>query len=123
MDVEPRPLTPAERSILDLLLAHEFDGAAELREQVATARVVGRCDCGCPTVYIEPSPGTRSSEVRTRLAPIEGRVEPVGDGPPGDIMLFLDGGRLDSLEYVWYGDVPPKDWPTLDRISVIELPR
>ena len=34
----------------NVLLAIELPGAAELRIQAAKARVVGRCECGCPTV-------------------------------------------------------------------------
>jgi len=41
MKVEPRPLTHAERRILEAVLGPEFDGVRELRDQAAAAQVVG----------------------------------------------------------------------------------
>jgi hypothetical protein len=46
----PRPLTDRERSVLGFLLDSDFDGVDELRAQSTSAFVVGRCDCGCPTI-------------------------------------------------------------------------
>jgi hypothetical protein len=108
----PRPLTSAESAVLTLLLSVEFPGVDELRVQAASAAVVGGCDCGCPL----------ASGLSSRLAPAEGVVSPQGDGVPGEIILFVDDGRLSYLEYVYY-DAPPTEWPALDRISVSVQPR
>jgi hypothetical protein len=43
-----RPLDADELDILDFLLQADVPGAAQLREQVAGARVVGGCDRPCP---------------------------------------------------------------------------
>jgi hypothetical protein len=45
-----RSLTERESGILDLLLSLEAPGVAELREQVPTALVVGKCRCGCASI-------------------------------------------------------------------------
>ena len=83
-------------------------------------QVIGKCDCGCPTVDLLVLPDVRRSgvETRSRTAPVEGLVAPVGDEPPGDIILFVDDGRLSYLEYVSYSDSPPSEWPPLDRVTV-----
>jgi len=47
--LEPTPLTPPEKSVLDLLLSVVYPGVFELREQAEKVVVAGRCDCGCPT--------------------------------------------------------------------------
>jgi hypothetical protein len=123
---QPRPLNEAERRTLDVLLAPEFPGVAELRAQLPHAQVIGKCDCGCPTVDLHVPPDVPRSDVvtRSRLAPVEGRVAPVGDEPPGDIILFVDDGRLSYLEYVSYDDPSPSEWPPLDRVTVtvVEAP-
>ena len=117
----PRSLSDDERLILEALLAPQFPGAVELRAQLAHVQVVGKCDCGCPTVdlfvpsNVIPSP----LKTRNRLAPVEGRVTPVADEPSGDIILFVDDGRLSCLEYVSYDDPSPAAWPSLDRVTVV----
>lgn len=116
---EPRPLTPAENSVLALLLGVEFPGVDELRVQAGSATVVGGCDCGCPSIDLQvPDAAPLASGLSSRLAPAEGVVSPQGDGLPGEIILFVDDGRLSYLEYVYYDYSPPTEWPTLDRVSV-----
>jgi hypothetical protein len=51
-----------------------------------------------------------------------GSDEPAGRGLPGEIILFVDDGRLSYMEYVYY-DALPTEWPSLDRISVSVQPR
>jgi len=118
---EPRSLSEAERLILDALLAPDFPGAAELRAQLTRVQVVGKCDCGCPTVDLAVPPDVYPSPIKTtnRLAPVKGRVTPVAGEPPGDIILFVDDGRLSCLEYVSYDDPSPTGWPPLDRVTLV----
>jgi hypothetical protein len=121
----PRPLNEAERRILDALLAVDFPGVAEIRAQMPHTMVVGRCDCGCPTVSLTVPNDIPASAVHTpiRLAPAEGRVTPIANEPPGDIILFVDNGRMSSLEYVSYVDPAPSEWPPLDRVTVVIIDR
>jgi hypothetical protein len=59
-----------------------------------------------------------------RLAPVEGRVASASDEePPGEIILFVDDGRLSYLEYVYYSDAPPPSWPPASQISTVTLRR
>jgi hypothetical protein len=48
---QPRPLDETERGLLDFLLAGPR-GRPELREQALSAQAIGRCSCGCPSVYL-----------------------------------------------------------------------
>jgi hypothetical protein len=119
---QPRSLNSSEKQILEALLGLEFPGVVELRIQVAHTMVVGRCDCGCPTVDLAVSNDVPRSSVKARslrLAPVEAQVAPDKDEPPGEIILFVDDGRLSSLEYLYYVDSPPSRWPTLDRLTVV----
>ena len=85
--------------------------------------IVGKCDCGCPTVDIQVNGGAPSSSVepKNRLAPYGGRVAALDGEPTGDIILFVDDGYLSCLEYVYYTDHPPAAWPALDRVEVAEV--
>jgi hypothetical protein len=84
--------------VLDHLLSVDFDGVTELRDQAKDATVTGRCECGCPSVDLAVGPTASRSSLPRRLSPVEGRVAPVGEEPPGDIILFVDGGQLSRLE-------------------------
>ncbi len=123
MRTEPRTLSDAEAAVLDLVLSEDFEGVAELRDQAGTATVVGRCDCGCPSVDLAVgTEGPRSPFAGTVL-PAEGRIEPVGVEPPGEVLVFAMDGWLSYLEYVFYGDTPPSGWPLVERISTVLIPR
>src|ERR1700755_1437052 len=52
LGVDPRPLTERENEILTFLLSAEFPGVEKLRQQAQTAHVIGRCQCGCATIYL-----------------------------------------------------------------------
>jgi hypothetical protein len=67
----PRPLSPEERLMLDLVLSSDFAGVDDLREQVKSALVVGGCDCGCPTVDL-------------RVERTAARAESAWSGPAAD---------------------------------------
>jgi hypothetical protein len=115
----PRPLTPAERMVLDLLLSVEFTGAGVLREQARSVVITGGCDCGCPTVdLLVGSEVPAVAEFHLGLVPAEGVVSMPGRAFSEQIILFARGGRLSRLEYVWIEEAP-RQWPPADRISVI----
>ncbi|CAN5649996.1 hypothetical protein BH10ACT8_BH10ACT8_23780 [soil metagenome] len=117
MQFEPRPLTNDEQRVLGQILDAEFQGVAALREQLAGLQVVGRCDCGCPSIDLEPSSDIRWSDQVGRLAPVELEVKPVADEPPGRVILFVDGGKLSYLEYVYYSEAAPHEWPADNRLE------
>ena len=121
-ELTPRPLTTDERRVLDLLLSGTFVGADELRQQAAQAMVTGRCDCGCPTVDLSVAQDAPPAPVIGPTAPVEVQVTPVGGEPVGDVLLFVKAGRLSSLEYVYYTDSPPQQWPPADRMTVVAGP-
>ena len=119
MQLAPRSLTDDERRVLGRILRTDFRGVAALREQFEGVQVTGRCDCGCPSVDLEPAPGTSRSDQDGRLAPVELEVMPESDEPPGQIILFVDDGKLSYLEYVFYSEGPPRAWPSDNRLSTI----
>ncbi|HEY0687440.1 MAG TPA: hypothetical protein VGD71_00230 [Kribbella sp.] len=105
-----------ERAVLDLLLALDFPEVSALRHQADKAEVVGRCDCGCPSIHISVPGVVPSAALPDGVVPAELRVTPMGDEPESDVILFVRNGRLDYLEYVFYTDDPPRAWPTVSRL-------
>lgn len=120
MKLDPRPITDDERAVLSRLLATDFQGVDALRDQSVDVQVVGRCDCGCPSIDLEPAPGRARSDQIGRLAPVELAVVPEADEPAGEIILFVDHGQLSYLEYVYYSASPPSSWPADERLSLIK---
>ncbi|HVA59746.1 MAG TPA: hypothetical protein VNG13_04310 [Mycobacteriales bacterium] len=108
--------------MLHLLLSVDYPGVVELRQQAASALVVGRCDCGCPTFDVQVAEDAPLAAVTppARVSPVELRVSPLTDEPVGEVLLFLDGGRLASVEYVFYVDEPPAEWPEPERLRVLD---
>jgi hypothetical protein len=104
--------------MLDLVLSCDFVGADELREQARSAVVVGGCDCGCPSVDLLARRGASAAGLDSRLVPAELEVVPAGEEPPGQVILFVEDGRLSYLEYVYFGE-KPTSWPDPNRVRVV----
>lgn len=117
MDLMLRSLAASERSILDLMLSMDFDGVEALRRQSPTVLVSGRCDCGCPTIDLMTSSDVERSRIADGTSPVGGWVDHGEGHAPGDLILFLDEGRLSSLEYVYYDEIPG-DWADINRVTL-----
>lgn len=96
-----RPLTSRERAVLDALLAVEFDGVDELRKQAKSARVVGTCGCGCPSIDFH-----KVSEHGMWV-----RVEAALRGSYDSLFLYQLGDSLGGIEYVNNSDEMPTELP------------
>jgi hypothetical protein len=115
MSALPRELSAAERAILELVLAPDFDAAEVLREQVPAARVEAVCECGCPTIDLVVANAPAARGYSSPVAPV--RLVVTTDGrETGAIVLFVHDGRLSRLEYFWFGEVQPVEWPDADRL-------
>jgi hypothetical protein len=100
---EARPLTAEEHHLVQWLLEHGESNAASFLSQLARARVVARCECGCASVDFE----------------VEGQPQPSGGlrilsdfvwGGRDDlcgVFVFERSGVLAGLEvYGLAGEVP-----------------
>jgi hypothetical protein len=103
----PRALTQKERALIDILLAGPL-GKPELRRQAASARVVGVCSCGCPSVHLEVDPSAPRATFTPEEAPF-GRADGVlitawqeKSRGATEVTLHVLDGRLSELE-IWAG--------------------
>src|SRR5436309_2398133 len=78
--VTPRPLTDREAEILDFLLTPDFPGRDALRAQANTAKVVGRCSCGCATIDLATDPEAPFAEGVMQHMAVEAGGAPRRDG-------------------------------------------
>lgn len=120
----PRALTEREREVLLLLLP--ADGFADVdvyRMQVDEATVAGMCSCGCATIYLDVRPGvTAATFVDTPLLPVEARgPDPSDPSLQVEIILFAREGTLGSLEIVYYGNTPPREFPATQDLEAVVM--
>ena len=104
----PRSLTQLEAAALNFVLGAEFPGVAELREQAMTARVVGRCECGCPSIDLAVD---RASSPAAPVAHTGVVAEARCNDPAvSHLLLWVEDGYLSSLEAAWI-EGPPDTFP------------
>jgi hypothetical protein len=106
-----RSLSPGELELLRFLVDGP-GGCEELRVQVAAARVVSECDCGCPSIGLETTgPPVPDAIVRAREP--DGREDyflvaasgPSANADEVEVVLHVAVGRVTELE-VWAGTWP-----------------
>ena len=89
-----RQLTEQECEVLTWLLEHGVPGAPDFVSQIPRLSVVGKCTCGCPTLYfaLDGVPVKRNGEqgISDYIAEL--------DGHPIGLMVFQTNGLLSSLE-------------------------
>lgn len=81
------------------------------RAQIDRATVVGGCECGRATVYVEVDSAATRAVFRASPLPIHA----LAPGPEREnefrLMLWTDSGALSGLEISWHGDTQPKELP------------
>lgn len=103
-----RPLSERERTVLDALLAVEFDGVEALREQAREAQVVGGCGCGCPSIDFSSQRGDGMGL----------KVNAALRGSYDGLFLFTLGDRLGGIEYVSSSDEMAAELPDPSLLDI-----
>jgi hypothetical protein len=101
----PRSLSGREAEILQFLLGLDDVRLAPLREQAASAFVIGMCPCRCATIDLAVD------RERTRpvalCSPVVSANTPVIEGEPVfGLVVFLDEGWLSGLEISYFDQLP-----------------
>lgn len=108
-------MTPDEVEVLQSWLAHDVNGAGDLREQLASnPSVFSSCDCGCASIgfhwpeVLERVPGVGVFDVDAEI------VDELG-APLGGMVLLLKDGRLHDVDVHSWTD-GPQTFPALSQI-------
>lgn len=98
-----RHLSAEEQAVILALLAQDFPGAEELRAQVSSAVIAGRCGCGCATLDFRSGmgPPALACPVQDGVL-ISAFTRARGDG----VLLFVEDGYLSCLEVYATEDEP-----------------
>ena len=115
--VPSRELDSDETRVLNALLSLDFEEAEIVRQQLPSARVVGRCDCGCASVDLQVADGPRPAVTISSPIPPEATVFDGRGQPIGGVILFLNDGFLSMLEVYAFGQEPIREWPPSDRLQ------
>jgi hypothetical protein len=114
-----RPMDDQERSVIAHLLAVSFNGAAELREQLAVARVVGDWKPEGSASFDISVPGDAgTAQISDGVAPVNAYVTNEEGTYLGELILWISSGKLAGLEYAWVTDAPPSRLPQVSLIQV-----
>ena len=119
-DKDPRPLTPHERAILDLLLADDYPGAAEFRIQAEHLQVVATCGCGCGSydVVLNDPTAPRADLPNGPISKELTVTDPDGTHY-GSIMMLAQEGALSYPYFHTWDDRPPTGLPPVECLSVV----
>ena len=112
-----RPLSFAEKAILDRLLAHDFCGRDELAQQIVHSSVRQLDDNGSLEFCIESS--IKADAVRARV-PTEGEAVD-SDGVIIHFLLHVVNNRVAELEIFKEDNSMIKAMPSADAIQVFTL--
>ncbi|MFI1830569.1 hypothetical protein ACH41E_29630 [Streptomyces sp. NPDC020412] len=116
--ITPRPMTPGERAVVELILAEKFPGAAELRDQIDFVKVIAKWGEGSASVDLRVSQDAPCSPDSSGVIPVDATVTDKSGSLFGEILLWATDGYLSAIEYAWYGDEPPSVLPDVEMISV-----
>jgi hypothetical protein len=119
---EDRPLTALEGVLVQWLLEHGNPDAASYLPQLAQARVVSRCPCGCAS--IDFAIGGAVAPAGARMLVLSDYVWQADDGAHCGVFVFACGGQLAGLE-VWTADGagPVSTLPEVERLHPLAAER
>src|ERR1044072_4745006 len=114
-----RPLTEEERAVLHHILSARFSGAAELRGQIAAARVTKNWDpAGSPSIDIFVPADSPQAQAPDGPIPAAAEVVDCEGSYIGELIVWISAGRLSALEYSWVTDEPPTRLPQISWIRI-----
>ncbi|MCE7001205.1 hypothetical protein LZG04_41255 [Saccharothrix sp. S26] len=109
-----RPLSDREQLVVAKILSVAA-GTGPLVAQLPVARIVSG-----PITFLDlavPDDAPRA-DLADGLLPITADVTDADGGYIGEILLWIEHGRLSALEYAWVTDDPPTEWPEPERVHV-----
>ncbi|KUI29352.1 hypothetical protein [Mycobacterium sp. GA-2829] len=117
--MNPRNLTVSEAELLRFLLPEgAFPDVGIYRDQVAHARVIGGCGCGCPSIALSVDPRARRARFHgDPLLPVE------AEGAGADfvqVLVFARAGWLEYLELVCFDGPALRAFPPASGLRRVD---
>ena len=115
----PRPLTALEHQVIRAILVDGVPGVAELRAQLDSAKVSARWQpSGSPSIDLDISADLPAAQLADGVLPVDAHVYDEAENYVGELLVWLSGGRLSSLEFAWVTDEMPLSLPPVSSIRV-----
>ncbi|WP_223885803.1 hypothetical protein [Nocardia colli] len=102
----------------ELLSASGKAGAGDYLAQVPFTQVIGTWGEGSPSVDLRVPAGATAASDSTSGIFIDGSVTDRKGAPIGEVILWVEDGRLSAIEHTWYTDERPKTLPDPSRIEI-----
>jgi hypothetical protein len=113
---EERPLCGEEIALLEWLLDHGSGDAPKYRYQIPLLRVVGSCECGCPTIDLAIGGTSHKTGASHIIADGEGTSP---EGAFVGVILHVREGEISELEvYSMTGQEKSFSLPKPERITL-----
>ena len=114
-----RPLTDEERGVLSYIFSAPFPGSAELRGQLAAARVTKNWGpAGSPSIDIFVPADSPQAQMPDGPIPAAAQVVDPDGSYLGELIVWVTSGRISALEYSWITDEPPVRLPEESWIRI-----
>lgn len=114
-----RALTPTEQQVIAAILSEEILGMSDLRAQLGSARVLRNWQPeGSPSIDLATLPDTPRSPLRDSIVPVDATVVDENENYLGELILWLEDGRISSLEYAWVTDAMPCSLPAVESLRI-----
>jgi hypothetical protein len=118
-DEFPRPLTVLEHQVIRAILVDGCPGVAELRAQLGSAKVSAKWQpSGSPSIDLDISADLPTAQVADGVLPVDAHVYDEAGNYVGELLVWLSGGRLSSLEFAWVTDEMPLSLPPVNSIRI-----
>ncbi|MGW4773121.1 hypothetical protein ACWEO2_34435 [Nocardia sp. NPDC004278] len=117
--IQLRVLTELESGVVTKLLSSGAAGAGEFLSQIPFAQVVATWGVGSPSVDLSVLPSAVPASGSTDGIFASGAVTDRNGAPVGEVILWVENGRLSGIEYAWYTDERPQELPEPARIEVL----
>lgn len=109
-------LTAQVRLLLSTILSQvDFPGSEELLQQVSSVHVVDGPVTMLQFRLMAPAP---ASAFREGPAPLSAIVSDHRGTDMGELLVWVENGYLDGLEFAWWSDDPPERLPSPEHVKV-----
>ncbi|MFI6774285.1 hypothetical protein [Nocardia sp. NPDC050412] len=116
--IEPRAMTELETGVVTKLLSSGKAGAGDYLAQIPFTQVNATWGVGSPSVDVVVPSGVETASGSTDGIFANGAVTDHNGAPIGEVILWVEHGRLSGIEYAWYTDVRPQTLPEPAQIEV-----
>lgn len=96
-------------------IVSQLDDKAVLLDQLDGAKIQGSATELTVTVRPESATATYSDGP----LPVRAIVEDSAGNATGELLIWMENGRIASVEHAWYTDEAPRAWPGPDQLKFI----